>query len=51
MIKPIPRSAHGKIITFIMNKGFRIVKIRNGKISKDFAMELYSNLGGNKNLP
>lgn len=51
LIKPVPPSAHGKIITYIMKKGFRIVRMKNGKISKDFAMELYSSIAGNSMLP
>lgn len=51
MIKPIPPSAHGKILTFIMKKGFRIVRMKNGKIGKEFAMELYKNIGGSGMLP
>ncbi|XP_075974019.1 nucleoside diphosphate kinase homolog 7-like [Anticarsia gemmatalis] len=51
MIKPIHPSAHGKIITYIMKKGFRIVRMKNGKISKDFAMELYKDIGGSNMLP
>lgn len=51
MIKPIPPKDHGKIITYIMKKGFRIVRMKNGKISKDFALELYKNISGNSMLP
>uniref|UniRef100_A0A2A4JZK6 DM10 domain-containing protein n=1 Tax=Heliothis virescens TaxID=7102 RepID=A0A2A4JZK6_HELVI len=51
IIKPIPASKHGKVITFIMKKGFRIVRMKNGKISKDFAMELYKYLSGNSLMP
>ncbi|XP_049878469.1 nucleoside diphosphate kinase 7-like [Pectinophora gossypiella] len=51
LIKPIPPGMHGKIITFIMNKGFRIVRMKNGKISKDFAMALYSSIAGNNMMP
>nr|XP_049692690.1 nucleoside diphosphate kinase 7 [Helicoverpa armigera] len=51
MIKPIPAHQHGKVITFIMKKGFRIVRMKNGKISKDFAMALYKHLSGNSLLP
>ncbi|XP_059051178.1 nucleoside diphosphate kinase 7-like isoform X4 [Achroia grisella] len=51
LIKPVPSSSHGKIITFIMKKGFRIVRMKNGKISKDFAMELYKSIAGNNMLP
>ncbi|XP_037298532.1 nucleoside diphosphate kinase 7 [Manduca sexta] len=51
MIKPVPPSEHGKIITFIMKKGFRIVRMKNGKISKDFAMELYASIAGNNMMP
>ncbi|XP_034834800.2 nucleoside diphosphate kinase homolog 7-like [Maniola hyperantus] len=51
LIKPVPPSAHGKIITFIMKKGFRIVRMKNGKIDKDFAMELYQNVAGSNLLP
>ncbi|XP_052759072.1 nucleoside diphosphate kinase 7-like isoform X2 [Galleria mellonella] len=51
LIKPVPSSAHGKIITFIMKKGFRIVRMKNGKISKNFAMELYKSIAGNNMLP
>lgn len=51
LIKPVPPSEHGKIITFIMKKGFRIVRMRNGKISKDFALELYRNLAGSNMMP
>lgn len=51
LIKPIAPSLHGKIITFIMKKGFRIVRMKNGKISKDFAMELYKNVAGSNALP
>ncbi|XP_039756977.1 nucleoside diphosphate kinase 7-like [Pararge aegeria] len=51
MIKPVPPSAHGKIITFIMKKGFRIVRMKNGKIDKDFAMDLYQNVASSNMLP
>ncbi|CAG4978342.1 unnamed protein product [Parnassius apollo] len=51
MIKPVPPSEHGKIITFIMKKGFRIVRMRNGKISKDFALELYKHISGSNMMP
>ncbi|CAB3256507.1 unnamed protein product [Arctia plantaginis] len=51
MIKPILPKDHGKIITYIMKKGFRIVRMKNGKISKDFALELYKNISGNSMLP
>ena len=34
-----------------MKKGFRIVRMKNGKISKDFAMELYKNVAGSNALP
>lgn len=51
LIKPTPASEHGKIITYITNKGFRIVQMKNGKISKDFAMELYKHIGENNMLP
>lgn len=34
-----------------MNKGFRIVRMKNGKISKDFAMNLYKNISGSNMLP
>ncbi|XP_032529275.1 nucleoside diphosphate kinase 7-like [Danaus plexippus] len=51
LIKPVPASLHGKIITFIMKNGFRIVRMKNGKISKDFAMEMYQHLAGSNMLP
>ncbi|XP_046975377.1 nucleoside diphosphate kinase 7-like [Vanessa cardui] len=51
LIKPVPPSSHGKIITFIMKKGFRIVRMKNGKVSKDFAKALYKNLAGSNMLP
>lgn len=51
MIKPVPPREHGKIITFIMNNGFRIVRMKNGKISKDFAMELYKDIAGHNMMP
>ncbi|XP_045493772.1 nucleoside diphosphate kinase 7-like isoform X1 [Colias croceus] len=51
LIKPVPPSAHGKIITFIMKSGFRIVRMKNGKISKDFAMELYKSISGSNMMP
>lgn len=51
LIKPVPPSAHGKIITFIMKKGFRIVRMKNGKLDKDFAMELYKNVASSNMLP
>ncbi|XP_072940655.1 nucleoside diphosphate kinase homolog 7-like isoform X2 [Epargyreus clarus] len=51
IIKPVPPSLHGKIVTFIMKNGFHIVRMKNGKISKDFAMELYRSISGNNMLP
>ncbi|XP_013134921.1 PREDICTED: nucleoside diphosphate kinase 7-like [Papilio polytes] len=51
IIKPVPPSEHGKIITFIMKKGFRIVRMRNGKVTKEFALELYSHLSGSHMMP
>ncbi|VVC93646.1 unnamed protein product [Leptidea sinapis] len=51
LIKPVPPSAHGKIITFIMKKGFRIVRMKTGKVTKEFAMELYANIAGSSMLP
>ncbi|XP_028040801.1 nucleoside diphosphate kinase 7-like isoform X3 [Bombyx mandarina] len=51
MIKPIAPSEHGKIITFIMKNGFRIVRMKNGKICKEFAMELYQSIASNNMLP
>ncbi|RVE41436.1 hypothetical protein evm_013918 [Chilo suppressalis] len=51
LIKPIPPSEHGKIITYIMQKGFRIVRMKNGKLGKEFAMELYKSIAGNSMLP
>ncbi|KAJ2947962.1 hypothetical protein O0L34_g9754 [Tuta absoluta] len=44
LIKPTPPNLHGKIITFIMKKGFRIVRMKNAKLSKEFAMSLYSHV-------
>ncbi|KAJ8737610.1 hypothetical protein PYW08_000205 [Mythimna loreyi] len=51
MIKPVSPSEHGKILTFITRKGFRIVNMKNGRINKDFAKDLYSRLSGNSMLP
>ncbi|XP_068626486.1 nucleoside diphosphate kinase homolog 7-like [Battus philenor] len=51
LIKPMPPSEHGKIITFMMKNGFRILRMRNGKITKDFALELYSNISGSNMMP
>ncbi|CAH4031242.1 nucleoside diphosphate kinase 7-like [Pieris brassicae] len=51
LIKPIPPSEHGKILTFIMKNGFRIVRMKNGKISKDFAIILYHNISGSNMMP
>ncbi|XP_053624079.1 nucleoside diphosphate kinase homolog 7-like [Plodia interpunctella] len=51
LIKPCPPSMHGKIITYIMQKGFRIVRMKNGKVNKDFGVMLYRNLAGNEKLP
>ncbi|XP_026738827.1 nucleoside diphosphate kinase 7-like [Trichoplusia ni] len=51
IIKPVSPSLHGKIITYIMKKGFRIVRMKNGKMSKDFAMDLYRSIAGNSMLP
>ncbi|XP_022821873.1 nucleoside diphosphate kinase 7-like isoform X2 [Spodoptera litura] len=51
MIKPMSSNKHGTIITFIMKKGFRIVRMKNGKISKDFATKLYKHMVGEGMLP
>ncbi|XP_049884491.1 nucleoside diphosphate kinase 7-like [Pectinophora gossypiella] len=51
LIKPVPPHMHGKIITFIMNKGFRIVNMRNTKVTKEFAMALYADVAGHKFMP
>ncbi|KOB65477.1 Nucleoside diphosphate kinase 7, partial [Operophtera brumata] len=51
VIKPVDSRAHGKIITYITQKGFRIVRMKNGKITKEFAMELYKSIVGNSMLP
>lgn len=34
-----------------MKNGFRIVQMKNGKVTKDFAMELYKQIAGNNMLP
>ncbi|XP_021188823.2 nucleoside diphosphate kinase 7 [Helicoverpa armigera] len=51
MIKPVSPDIHGKIITYITKKGFRIVRLKNGKISKELAMTMYSNIAGSSMLP
>ncbi|KAJ8737614.1 hypothetical protein PYW08_000209 [Mythimna loreyi] len=51
LIKPVPPSMHGKIITFIIKKGFRIVSMKNGSIDKDFAKDIYKSLSGSSMLP
>ncbi|KAJ8715559.1 hypothetical protein PYW07_010041 [Mythimna separata] len=51
MIKPVPPELHGKIFQFITAKGFRIVRMKNGKLNKEFAMALYENIGGSDILP
>ncbi|KAJ8737613.1 hypothetical protein PYW08_000208 [Mythimna loreyi] len=51
LIKPIPPSEHGKILTFISKRGFRIARMQNGKVDKDFAILLYKNLSGSNMLP
>ncbi|KAJ8737365.1 hypothetical protein PYW07_000636 [Mythimna separata] len=51
MIKPVPPSEHGKILTFITKKGFRIVNMKNARIDKDFALKLYKDLSGSSALP
>ncbi|KAJ8709650.1 hypothetical protein PYW08_009654 [Mythimna loreyi] len=51
LIKPVPAEMHGKIIAFIAKKGFRIVRMKNGKINKKFAMALYEHIAGSDVLP
>ncbi|KAH9637661.1 hypothetical protein HF086_009329 [Spodoptera exigua] len=51
LIKPVPPNLHGKIITFITKKGFRIVRMKNGKISKEVAIALYNHISGSSMLP
>ncbi|XP_041974967.1 nucleoside diphosphate kinase 7-like [Aricia agestis] len=51
LIKPIPASEHGKVITFIMKHGFRIVRMKNGRVSKDFVMQMYRDIDDNQTLP
>ncbi|XP_022822032.1 nucleoside diphosphate kinase 7-like isoform X2 [Spodoptera litura] len=51
LIKPVPPDLHGKIITFITKNGFRIVRMKNGKINKDGALALYNHISGSSMLP
>ncbi|XP_073957649.1 nucleoside diphosphate kinase homolog 7-like isoform X2 [Choristoneura fumiferana] len=51
MIKPCPPSEHGKVITYIMKNGFRIDRMKNARITKEFAMELYKDIAGNSAMP
>ncbi|XP_063357867.1 nucleoside diphosphate kinase 7-like [Cydia amplana] len=50
-IKPGPPSDNGKILTYIMKKGFRIVRMKNAKVTKELAMEIYQNCAGGEMLP
>ncbi|XP_073957308.1 nucleoside diphosphate kinase homolog 7-like isoform X2 [Choristoneura fumiferana] len=51
LIKPCHPSEHGKYITFIMKQGFRIVRMKNCKISNEFAKELYKSVSGSNMMP
>lgn len=51
LIKPVPASVPGKVITFILKKGFRIARLKNGRVTKDFALQLYSNISGSNMMP
>ncbi|XP_026319168.1 nucleoside diphosphate kinase 7-like [Hyposmocoma kahamanoa] len=51
MIKPISPALHGKVLTFIMKKGFRILQMKNAKLGLDLARNMYRHLSGVKEMP
>lgn len=51
MIKPVSPALHGKVLTFIIKKGFRILQMKNVKLGLNLARDMYSHLSGNKELP
>ncbi|XP_060809722.1 nucleoside diphosphate kinase 7-like [Amyelois transitella] len=51
LIKPCSPNIHGNIITFILKNGFRITRMKNARVTKDFTVLMYKNISNNEKLP